>query len=419
MVPADKSISHRAAMIAAICESAVQIEYFLEADDTLATLGAIEACGVSAERQGPGRYLIQGQGLRGLAAPGAPIYIGNSGTSMRLLPGIFAGQQGCFVLDGDSSIRRRPMDRIVAPLRSMGVDIQAENDGVYAPLKVCGGAVAAIDYRLPVASAQVKSAVLLAGLFAGGPTTVTEPAICRDHTERMLQQAGAVVSREGLRTTIQPATTLALDRVVVPGDFSSAAFFIVAATVVPGSRVTLTRVGVNDTRTGLLDIMEKMGADITISNRTNIDGEPDADIEVRQAPLTGVEVAGDITGRAIDELPLVALLGAVAQGDTVVRGAAELKLKESDRIGGLVANMRAMGVDIEALADGFVVHGGSGAGVTGGVFKSSGDHRMAMLGAVAGLVSRAGVAVDDFACAAVSYPAFIADLQRLGGEVEP
>ncbi|MHB1390145.1 MAG: 3-phosphoshikimate 1-carboxyvinyltransferase [Thermoleophilia bacterium] len=416
MVPADKSISHRAAMIAAICESPVQIEYFLEADDTLATMSALAACGVSAERTGPGRYLVTGRGLRGLTAPGAPIDISNSGTSMRLLPGIFAGQQGCFVLDGDSSIRRRPMDRVVDPLRLMGIDIKAENDGIYAPLKICGGAVTAIDYQLPVASAQVKSAVLLAGLYADGPTSVTEPAVCRDHTERMLRQAGATVTREGMRTTIQPAASLVLDRVVVPGDISSAAFFMVAATVVPGSRVTLTRVGVNDTRTGLIDIMADMGADITMENLTNIEGEPYADIVVGHAPLTGVEVTGDISGRAIDELPLVALLGACASGDTVVRGAAELKVKESDRIRGLVENMQAVGVDIEALADGFVVHG-DGAGITGGAFESRGDHRMAMLGAVAGLVSRAGVTVDDFACAAVSYPAFLDDLQRLGGEV--
>ncbi|MHB1055896.1 MAG: 3-phosphoshikimate 1-carboxyvinyltransferase [Thermoleophilia bacterium] len=415
MVPADKSISHRAAMIAAICVSPVQIEYFLEADDTLATMSAIGACGVSIERQEPGRYVIAGRGLRGFKAPAAPIDIGNSGTSMRLLPGIFAGQRGCFILDGDSSIRRRPMDRIVEPLRAMGIDIQAENDGIYAPLKVCGGPVGAIDYQLPVASAQVKSAVLLAGLFADGPTSVTEPAVCRDHTERMLRQAGAKVTRDGMRTRIQPAAALELDRVVVPGDFSSAAFFMVA-TVVSGSRVTLTRVGVNDTRTGLLDIMVGMGADITIQNRMNIAGEPYADIAVGHASLTGVEVTADITGRAIDELPLVALLGACASGDIVVRGAAELKVKESDRIGGLVDNMQAVGVDIEALADGFVVHG-DGAGLTGGAFASNGDHRMAMLGAVAGLASRAGVTVDDFACAAVSYPAFIEDLQRLGGEV--
>lgn len=402
-VPADKSISHRAAIIASICDSRVEISNFLSAADTLATLRALEACGVEVGYGEGGRVTVHGAGLRGLREPASVIDVGNSGTSMRLLPGVFAGQPGSFALDGDDSIRRRPMDRIVEPLRRMGVHIEAR-EGRYAPVKVTGGDVRGISYEMPVASAQVKSAILLAGLYADGATTVTEPAVCRDHTEIMLSQAGARVEKQGLATTIHSAGRLQLGRVEVPGDFSSAAFFLVAATVIPGSELFLPAVGVNSTRTGLLDILIKMGANISSDNERLAGGEPVADLTVRAALLEGVRVGGGISGRAIDELPLVALAGAFAEGDTVVSGASELKVKESDRIAGLVANMAGVGVDIEAAEDGFVVHGGSG--VEGGRFESHGDHRMAMLGAVAGLASRDGVEVDGFDCVAVSFPGF-------------
>jgi 3-phosphoshikimate 1-carboxyvinyltransferase len=410
-VPADKSISHRAAMVGAISESPVEIRNFLRADDTNSTLNALAACGVRIENLTGSEPVVHGAGLRGLQAPAETIDIGNSGTSIRLLPGIFAGQRGSFVLDGDPSIRRRPMDRIVKPLRGMGVDITAEG-GRFAPLLVTGGPVHGITYELPVASAQVKSAILLAGLFADGPTTVIEPAVCRDHTEIMLAQAGARVEKDGLKTTVYPARRLHLDQITVPADFSSAAFFLVAATIVPGSSISLPAVGTNPTRTGLIDIMERMGADIEMRPAPgHSSGEPVSDLRVRAATLSGVEVGGDITGRAIDELPLVALLGAFADGDTVVSGAAELKVKESDRIAGLVSNLAAIGVDIEATEDGFIVHGG--AGVEGGIFKSMGDHRLAMLGAIAGLGSRTGVEVIGFACVSVSFQGYAAALNGL------
>lgn len=413
-VPADKSISHRAAMIAAVCDSPVKISNFLEAADTLSTLGAIESCGVAVERSRAGVFRVNGAGLRGLKTPGKVIDIGNSGTSLRLLPGILAGQSGqSFTLDGDASIRRRPMERVVAPLKMMGVDIEAR-DGCFAPLVVRGGAVHGINYEMPVASAQVKSALLLAGLFADGPTSVREPSVCRDHTEIMLAAAGARIEKENLFTTIHPVESLGMVDVNVPGDLSSAAFFLVAASIIPGSDVLLTGVGVNPTRTGIVDIMEEMGAEITRENERYEGGEPVADLRVRTvAALKGVNVSGGISGRAIDELPLVALAAAFAEGDTVVTGAAELRVKESDRIAGLVENLRRIGVDIEPREDGFAVHGGGGVPGGGQKFKSLGDHRMAMLGAVAGAASRQGVAVQGFECVSVSYPGFRENLLGL------
>lgn len=413
-VPADKSISHRAAMIAAICGSPVRIRNFLRAADTMSSLRAIQSCGVRVDDGGAdGDLVVHGAGLRGLSAPAGVIDVGNSGTSIRLLPGIFSGQVGTFTLDGDESIRRRPMDRVVKPLLEMGVAIQAR-EGRYAPVTVEGGCVHGYRYEMPVASAQVKSAVLLAGLYADAPVEVIEPAVCRDHTEIMLAHAGARVEKEDSTVRIFPAVDLDLGEVDVPGDFSSAAFFLVAATVIPGSEVTLTGVGVNPTRTGLLDIMSQMGADIKMENERLRGGEAVADLVVRSAALKSIVVGARITGRAIDELPLVALLGAYAQGETVVRGAAELRVKESDRITGLVANMTAAGVDIKAHEDGFSVRDG---GVTGGSFESRGDHRMAMLGAVAGAASRDGVEVADFECVEVSFPNFLEAMKSLGGSV--
>ena len=402
-VPADKSISHRAAIVAAVCDGSVDIINFLDAADTRATLAAIQACGVSVDKGTDGAFRIDGAGLRGLKQPEAPIDVGNSGTTIRLLPGILAGQRGTFTLDGDESIRRRPMDRVVEPLRRMGVEVEV-CQGRYAPLTVTGGGVRHIDYDMPVASAQVKSAILLAGLYAGGPTSVNEPVQCRDHTEIMLANAGARIEKEGLRTVVHPVATLRLKRLEVPADFSSAAFLLVAASIVPGSEVKLPGVGLNPTRTGLLDILLAMGADITRENERLISGEPVADLTVRTAELKGLPVNGYISGRAIDELPLLALAGAFAEGRTEVSGAGELRVKESDRIAGLAANMKAVGVDIEARRDGFVVRGGTG--VEGGEFAAAGDHRMAMLGAIAGLASRSGVSVSGFESVSVSFPGF-------------
>ncbi len=410
-LPPDKSISHRAAIIGAICDSPEEIGNFLGSDDTAATLAAIQACGVRVERPGRGSLVIHGAGLRGLSAPAAAIDAANSGTTMRLLAGVFAGQRGCFTLDGDASLRRRPMDRIVTPLRSMGVSIEARDDN-FAPLKICGGKVRALDYQMPVASAQVKSALLLAGLYGDGPTVVREPVACRDHTEIMLKAAGARVEKEGLLTRIYPAAKLRLDRVVVPADFSAAAFFLVAASIIPGSRIALPAVGVNPTRTGLLDILDEMGARIVRKPAPGTQAEPANDLHVEAAQLKGVRISGEISGRAIDELPLVALAGAFAEGETVVSGASELRLKEADRIRGVVDNLAGIGINIKARPDGFVVRGG-GKRPRGGKFKSLGDHRLAMLGAVAGAASREGVEVQGFDCVSVSYPDFRKGLMSL------
>ncbi len=414
--PADKSVSHRAAVIAAISDSTVKIKNFLRAADTQCTLRAIAACGVPVDNLddvSPGDPVIHGAGLRGLRPPAGPIDIGNSGTSIRLLPGVFAGQEGSFTLDGDESIRLRPMDRIVEPLQKMGVSIKAR-DGLYAPLTVTGGSVHAVHFDMPVASAQVKSSLLLAALYADGPTEVVEPAVCRDHTEIMLAAAGARIEKEGLLTRIYPAKHLHMDDVDIIADISSAAFWLVAGSIVPGSEITLTGVGVNPTRTGLLDILLEMGADITLENECRRKGELVADLTVRYARLHGLAVGGGIVGRAIDELPLLALAGAFATGETLVTGAAELKVKESDRIAGLVENLDAIGVHIKGTDDGFVVRGIHGP--LGGSFFSHGDHRMAMLGAVAGLASREGVEVVDFDSVSVSYPSFRDDLEKLRGE---
>lgn len=410
-VPADKSVSHRAAIIGSICDGPVEIRNFLSAADTNSTLSAIAACGVKVEEQEDGNLVVNGTGLRGLIAPAEAIDIGNSGTSIRLLPGVLAGQTGSFRLDGDKSIRRRPMDRVVNPLREMGVSIEAR-DGRFSPLTVTGGSVHGVSYEMPFASAQVKSAVLFAGLYADSPTEVIEPAVCRDHTEIMLAAAGARVEKEGLLTRIHPAGHLNLEKVEVMGDFSSAAFWLVAGSIIPGSEITLTGVGVNPTRTGLLTILLEMGADITLENEHRQSGEAVADLKVRHAKLHGLAVGGSIAGRAIDELPLLALAGAFAEGKTLITGAAELRVKESDRLAVLVENLAGLGVHIKAFDDGFVVQGIHGP--LGGNFRSHGDHRMAMLGAVAGIASREGVQVEGFECVSVSYPSFLDDLQSLG-----
>lgn len=415
-VAGDKSISHRAAIVGAMASDPVRIEGFLAAQDTRSTLAAIGRLGAIVEER-EGGLLVRGGGLRNAMPPTLPIDVGNAGTLMRLLPGWLAFQQGqLFTLDGDSSIRRRPVDRIAEPLRRMGARIEAR-EGRFPPFTIAGGALQGIEYTLPVASAQVKSCVLLAGLVTDG-TTVTEPVACRDHTERMLAAAGATITRErhagGFRTTVGNADELELERVEIPGDPSSAAFLIAAGVLVPGSRLVLERVGVNWTRTGFLRILERMGAIVlgeleppeAFSER-----EPMADLDVSHGPLEATTVTADEVPLAIDELPLVALLGCFAEGETVVRGAEELRLKESDRIAAVVTGLRGLGADIEAAPDGFVITGTGG--LRGGRLEAGGDHRLALLGAVAGLASREGVEVVGMEAAAVSYPGFVADIAAL------
>ena len=414
--PPDKSISHRAAIVGAMGDEPVRIANYLHAADTHSTLDAVRAVGALVDQRTDGELVIRGAGMREAREPDGVLDVGNAGTLLRLLPGWLAAQEGrSFTLDGDESIRRRPVDRVAEPLERMGARLDAR-DGRFVPLTVHGARLRAVHYELPVASAQVKSCVLFAGLAADGATTVTEPAYSRDHTERMLAAGGATIRRHGRHITVVNCDELVLEELVVPGDLSSAAFMVAAGVLVPGSRLVLRDVGVNWTRTGFLRILERMGAIVLgdleePDDEQVIPAEPVSDLDVTAGPLIGTTVEPDEVPLAIDELPLVGLLGCFADGETIVRGAAELRLKESDRIASVVDGLRALGGDAEATDDGFVVRGGGG--LRGGVIDSRGDHRLAMLGAVAGLASQEGVEVQGMDAAAISYPGFTADLQSL------
>ncbi|MGH2920276.1 MAG: 3-phosphoshikimate 1-carboxyvinyltransferase [Solirubrobacteraceae bacterium] len=423
--PPDKSISHRAALLGAMSAEPVHISGYLHAADTTSTLNALRALGALVEVN-PDEVVVRGAGLREAREADGPIDVGNAGTLMRLLPGWLAAQEGkVFELDGDASIRGRPVDRIAAPLREMGASIEVTGQR-YPPFVVRGARLQGIDYTLPVASAQVKSCVLLAGLLADGTTTVTEPAPSRDHTERMLAGAGAAIRRAGCDVSVTSTDELDAQRIAVPGDLSSAAFLVAAGVLVPGSRVLVRDVGVNWTRTGFLRILQRMGAivigDVEPLPEAGPGGdhctgaitpiEPVSDLDVSAGPLQGTVVEPEEVPLAIDELPLVALLGCFAEGETVVRGAQELRVKESDRIAGVVDGLRGLGAQIEATEDGFVVTGGGA--LRGGRIDARGDHRMAMLGAVAGLASQDGVEVVGMEAAEVSYPGFLEDLAALG-----
>jgi len=412
--PPDKSISHRAALIGAMASEPVRVQSYLRAADTNSTLAAVQALGALVEQRG-GEIVVRGTGLREAREPESTLDVGNAGTLMRLLPGWLAGQEGrSFTLDGDASIRRRPVDRIATPLREMGADLQAR-EGRFPPLHVHGARLRAIEYELPVASAQVKSCVLLAALTAEGQTTVLEPTRSRDHTERMLLRAGVTISREGGRVSVLNTDELLLDSVTVPGDPSSAAFLIAAGVLVPGSRLLIADVGVNWTRTGFLRIVRRMKGIVLGNLEAEQDAlsaeEPVSDLDVAHGALEGTTVEPEEVPLAIDELPLVALLGCFAEGRTLVRGAGELRVKESDRIAGVVQGLRGLGAQIEATEDGFEVQGSGG--LRGGTIDAAGDHRMAMMGAVAGLASREGVEVVGIEAAEVSYPGFAGDLASL------
>jgi 3-phosphoshikimate 1-carboxyvinyltransferase len=413
--PADKSISHRAALIAAMGEGETAIEGCLDAADTRSTLAAVEALGAEvdgvAEREMASTIRVCGVGLRG-AAP-SRVDVGNAGTLLRLLPGWLAGQEmGAWTLDGDDSIRRRPVDRIAEPLRLMGARLHCREDRL-PPLEIEGAPLHGISYALPVASAQVKSCLLFAGLLAEGETRVIEPLPTRDHSERMLAAAGAEVGRDGDAVTVRRAERLEPGAIVIPADFSSAAFFIAAALLVRGSEVRLEGVGLNPTRTGLLKILERMGAAIEVEPEGERGGEPIGCIRVRPAQLRGVDVGGADVPLAIDELPLVALAACFAEGTTTIRDAAELRRKESDRVATVTGALTALGGNVEPTEDGMVVEG-TGA-LRGGTVDSHGDHRIAMLGAVAGLASGEGAEVRGMDAAAVSYPGFEEDLRSLRG----
>jgi 3-phosphoshikimate 1-carboxyvinyltransferase len=414
LAPPDKSISHRAALLGAMCSEPARIERYLHAADTNSTLEAVRALGALVEVQDDA-VVIRGTGLREAREPEGPLDVGNAGTLLRMLPGWLAAQpERSFTLDGDASIRRRPVERIVVPLCEMGAELEAR-DGRFPPLRVTGGRLHAISYELEVASAQVKSCILLAALAADGVTSVTEPSRSRDHTERMLLRAGAPIDRDGSRISVGNVDELSLGDVRVPGDASSAAFLVAAGVLVDGSRLLIRDVGVNWSRTGFLRIVRRMQgivlADLEEESEELEGEEPTSDLDVAHCALEGTVVEGAEVPLAIDELPLVALLGCYAEGETVVRGAGELRVKESDRIAGVVDGLRALGGEIEATDDGFAVRGSGG--LRGGTLDARGDHRLAMMGAVAGLASREGVDVVGMDAAAVSYPTFVEDLQAV------
>jgi 3-phosphoshikimate 1-carboxyvinyltransferase len=420
--PPDKSVSHRAALIAAMAEGETAIEGYLDSADTRSTLAAVVALGAEVERSafttdtvanaeesGGLDVRVRGVGLRG--AHPAEVDVGNAGTLLRLLPGWLAGQEtGAWTLDGDDSIRRRPVDRVAEPLRLMGAQLSCREERL-PPLRIEAAPLRGISYDLPVASAQVKSCLLFAGLLAEGETRVVEPLPSRDHSERMLAAAGAEVDRSDGAVSVRRASRLEPGAIVVPADFSSAAFFVVAALLVPGSEVTLTGVGLNPTRTGLLAILARMGAELEIEPEGERGGEPSGVVRARPAPLRGVEVGGADVPLAIDELPLVALAACFAEGETTIRDAAELRRKESDRIATVSEALTALGAEVETSEDGMRIAGHGG--LRGGTVDAHGDHRVAMLAAVAGLASRQGAEVRGMDAAGVSYPGFEADLASL------
>lgn len=413
--PADKSISHRAALFGAMSDEPLTVHNYLYAEDTLSTLTALRILGAGVDMR-EGELVIRGVGLRGaLEATGGLLDVGNSGTLLRLLPGWLAGQGGgVWTLDGDESIRRRPVDRVAEPLRLMGAEIEAR-DGRFTPMTVRGTQLHGVEHKLPVASAQVKSCVLIAGLVAEGETRVSEPHPSRDHTERILLRSHAGFSRDDDGTLVlTQLDELELEEITVPRDPSSAAFWIAAASVIPDSRLVIDGVGLNWTRTGFLRIASRMGAVVVgeLEPPGTVSGEePIGDLDVAASTLEATVVEEDEVPLAIDEIPLVALMGAFAEGETVVRGAGELRVKESDRIAGVVDGLGGLGADIEGTEDGFVVRGTGS--LRGGTIDSLGDHRLAMLGAVAGLASEEGVEVVGMDAARISYPGFEADLKRL------
>jgi 3-phosphoshikimate 1-carboxyvinyltransferase len=413
--PPDKSITHRAFMLGAMCDGRTEIRNALRAEDTASTLSAAVVLGAEVEHQEPSGagtdLTLRGVGLRGAVEARTAIDVGNAGTLLRILPGWLAGQGGrTWTLDGDESIRRRPVDRVAEPLRRMGAKVQCRDDRL-PPLSVEGTDLEGIRYELPVASAQVKSCVLLAGLLAGGETVVVEGAPSRDHTERMLVAGGAQLeSGEGV-VSVKQAERLELGEVMVPGDFSSAAFWITAATLVPDSALRITEVGLNPTRIGLLRVLERMGGSVAVEDRRMVGMEPVADLVVRHSQLRATAIDPNEVPLLIDELPLVGLLGAFAEGTTTVGGARELRHKESDRIATVVGGLRALGAAIEARQDGFEVDGTGG--LRGGALFAARDHRLAMLGAVAGLASHDGVDVRGAEAAAISYPGFFEDLASI------
>lgn len=416
-VPGDKSISHRAVMLGSLAEGTTEVDNFLQGADCLSTIRCFRELGIAIDNKpSKNRVIIHGNGLHGLKKSGKTLDVGNSGTTMRLLSGILCGQSFPGIVTGDDSIRRRPMDRIITPLRLMGADIKSRDDNGCAPLfinhsDINKSKLQGISYTSPVASAQVKSCILLAGLYAEGETSVTEPALSRNHTELMLSAFGANIKSSGNRVTVMPGKELTARAIRVPGDISSAAYFIAAGLIVPNSEIVIKNVGINPTRSGIITVLKQMGADIRLENTADESMEAYADIVVRSSSLQGTVINGDIIPSLIDEIPVIAVIACFAKGRTVIRDAAELKVKESNRIDIMVENLAKMGADIEATSDGMVINGGRP--LHGAVIDSKKDHRIAMSFTVASLMAEGTTHILDPECVKISYPGFYTDLQKL------
>lgn len=409
-VPGDKSISHRSIMLGALAEGTTVVSGFLEGEDTLATLAAFQAMGVNISRDN-GQVSIEGVGLHGLKAPNAPLNLGNSGTSMRLLSGLMAGQKFSVEMTGDASLSRRPMRRVTKPLSLMGANINTTEDGT-PPLKINANSnLQAINYNMPVASAQVKSAILLAGLYANGKTCVTEPAPTRDHTERMLVGFGYSVTRDGNTICLQGGGKLTANSIDVPADISSAAFFIVAACIAKDSELSLQHVGINATRIGIINILQQMGANISLNNQREVSGELVADIHIRSSKLHGIHIPPEQVPLAIDEFPAIFIAAACAEGETVLTDAAELRVKESDRIQVMADGLNTIGINAQATPDGMIIQGGN---IQGGIINSHGDHRIAMAFTIASLRASDTITITDCANVATSFPNFVKLAQQAG-----
>lgn len=409
-VPGDKSISHRSVMFGSIAKGTTEITGFLQGADCLSTISCFQKMGVEIENT-QDTVLVHGRGLHGLTAPESVLDCGNSGTTTRLISGILAGQNFSCTLTGDASIQKRPMKRIMDPLTMMGAQIESIHQNGCAPLAITGSPLHGIHYHSKVASAQVKSSILLAGLYAEGKTQVTEPALSRNHTEIMLRFFGADVTSEGCTAGILPAEELYGQKITVPGDISSAAYFIAAALLVPGSEVLIQNVGINSTRDGILRVCQAMGADITLLNAVYDKGEPVADLLVRHSNLKATEIGESLIPTLIDEIPVIAVMACAAEGTTIIRDAAELKVKESNRIRTVVDNLKAMGAQVEETEDGMIIHGGKP--LHGGIIESHLDHRIAMSFAIASLIAEGETTIQNAECVNISYPAFYEDLEKL------
>ncbi|MFS0687903.1 3-phosphoshikimate 1-carboxyvinyltransferase [Sporosarcina sp. 179-K 8C2 HS] len=409
-VPGDKSISHRAIMLGSIAEGRTKIKGFLDGEDCLRTIEIFKRLGVSIERNGTD-VLINSPGINNWTAPAEELYAGNSGTTARLMLGILSGSTVTSTLTGDASLSKRPMKRVTTPLQSMGASISGEGEGDFLPLTIVGSTLDGIDYQMPVASAQVKSAILFAGLNAKGETVVRETAVSRDHTERMLKQFGAELVQDGNIVSIQGGQVLTGTNVIVPGDISSAAFFMAAAAMIEDSEVEFKDVGLNPTRTGIIEVLRQMGAEVEVLEHNSEKGEHYGVVKVAHARLEGIEISGDIIPTLIDELPIIALLATQATGTTIIKDAAELRVKETDRIAAVTDELTKLGAKVEATEDGMIIEGPTA--LSGGELKSYGDHRIGMMAAIAALVSAGPIHIEDPSCIAISYPNFFDHLSQL------